>query len=39
MIKRENELKSMKFIFTTHFGTFGSNMFLALNIMNFEDMY
>jgi hypothetical protein len=39
MIKRENELKSMKLIFTTHFGTFGSNMFLALKIINYEDMY
>jgi hypothetical protein len=27
----------MKFMFTTHLDTFGSNMFLALKIMNFEN--
>jgi hypothetical protein len=25
-------------MFTTHFDTFGSNMFLPLKIMNFEDV-
>jgi hypothetical protein len=25
-------------MFTTHFGTFDSNLHLALKIMNFEDM-
>jgi hypothetical protein len=25
-------------MFTTHFGTFDSNLYLALKIMNFEDV-
>jgi len=29
----------VKLMFTTDFGTFGSNMLLALKIMNFEDVY
>jgi hypothetical protein len=29
----------VKSIFTTHLNTFGSNMFLAFKIMNFEDVY
>jgi len=36
MIKKEKELKLVKFTFTTHLSTFGSSMFLALKIMNFE---
>jgi hypothetical protein len=29
----------VKFIFTTHLNAFGTNVFSALKIMNFEDMY
>jgi hypothetical protein len=29
----------MKFTFTTHFCAFGSNVFLALEIINFEDVF
>jgi hypothetical protein len=29
----------MKFIFIIHFGTFGSNLFLALKVVNFEDVF
>jgi hypothetical protein len=36
VIKKEKELKLVKFIFTTHLNTFGSNTFLALKIMNYE---
>ncbi len=28
-----------KFIFTTHLNAFGSNVFSALKIVNFEDVY
>jgi len=31
------EFKLVKFIFTTHLSTFGSNMLLTLKIMNFEN--
>lgn len=33
---KKKELKLVKFIFTTHLNIFGSNMFLAVKIMNFE---
>jgi hypothetical protein len=36
--KTNHKLKLMKFMFTTHFDIFSSNMFLALKIMNFEDV-
>jgi len=40
MIKRKKkELKLIKFIFIIHFGTFGSNLFLALKVVNFEDVF
>ncbi len=35
----EKELNLVKFIFTTHLNAFGTNVFSALKIMNFEDMY
>jgi hypothetical protein len=38
MIKRQKEFKSMKFMFITHFGAFGLNMFLAFKIVNFENV-
>jgi hypothetical protein len=34
----KKELKCVKFIFITHLNAFGSNVFLALKIMNFEDV-
>jgi hypothetical protein len=35
----KKELNLAKFIFTTHLNAFGSNVFSALKIMNFEDVY
>jgi hypothetical protein len=29
----------MKLIFIIHFGTFGSKVFLALKVVNFEDVF
>ncbi len=34
----KKELKCVKFIFITHLNAFGSNVLLALKIMNFEDV-
>jgi hypothetical protein len=36
-LKEKNELKLVKFMFTTYFSAFSSNLLLALKIMNFED--
>lgn len=33
------ELKLVKFIFTAHLSTFGSNMLLTLKIMKFENEF
>jgi hypothetical protein len=38
IIKERKKIKLVKFIFTTHLSAFGSNMFLAMKIMNFENM-
>jgi hypothetical protein len=39
MIKRAKELKLANFIFATHLNIFGSNVFLALKVMNFENVF
>jgi hypothetical protein len=39
MIKRQKEFKLTKFMFITHFGAFGLNMFLAYKIVNFENVF
>jgi hypothetical protein len=38
VMNEKKEIKLVKFIFTTHLSAFGSNMFLALKIMNFENV-
>ncbi len=38
MIFIKNELKKLKIKFTTHLSIFGSNLFLALKLINFEDV-
>jgi len=38
MIKREKKLQISEIVFTTHLKTIGSNLFLALKIMKFEDV-
>jgi hypothetical protein len=38
MIKREQGLELMRFLFITHLNTFGSKMFLTLKIMDFESV-
>lgn len=38
MIFIKNELKKFKIKFTTHLSIFGSNLFLALKLINFEDV-
>lgn len=37
-LKEKNELKLVKFMLTTYFSAFSSNLLLALKIMNFEDV-
>jgi hypothetical protein len=37
-IKRKKGIEMVKFIFIAHLNVFGSNMLLALKIMNFEDV-
>jgi hypothetical protein len=38
MIKREKELELLKFVYITNLNTFGSNVFLTLKIMDFENV-
>ncbi len=38
MIKKEKGLEKMKIIFIIDLNTFGSNMFLTLKIMDFQNM-
>jgi hypothetical protein len=38
MIRRGKRLELIKFIFITDFNTFGSNVFLTLKILNFENV-
>ncbi len=38
MIRREKRLHLMKINFITNLSTFGSNVFLTLKIMNFENV-
>jgi hypothetical protein len=38
MIRRAKGLELINFIFTTDLSTFGSNMFLTLKIMDFENV-
>jgi len=38
IIRRAKGLESMKIIFITDLNTFGSNVFLTLKIMNFENV-
>ncbi len=38
ILKELKELKSVKYVFIAHLNTFGSNMFLAIKIMYFEDV-
>jgi hypothetical protein len=38
MIKKSKAIEIDEIHFTTHMNTFDSNMFLALKIMNFEDV-
>jgi hypothetical protein len=38
LLKEQKELKLMKFIFIAQFNAFDSTMFLALKIMNFENV-
>jgi hypothetical protein len=37
-LKAQHNLKLVKFMFSTHFGAFSSKVFLALKIMNFENV-
>jgi hypothetical protein len=37
-MKEKKGIKLVKFIFITHLSAFGSNMFLAMKIMNFENV-
>jgi hypothetical protein len=39
MIFIKNEIEKLKIKFTTHLSKFGSNMFLALKLINFEDVH
>jgi hypothetical protein len=39
MIKKSKEIKIDEIHFNNSLNTFGSNMFLALEIMNFEDVF
>jgi hypothetical protein len=39
MIFIKNEFKKLKIKFTTHLSIFGSNLFLALKLINFEDVH
>ncbi len=38
LLKEQKELKILKFIFIAQFNAFDSTMFLALKIMNFENV-
>jgi hypothetical protein len=38
MIRRAKGLELMKIVFITNLNTFGSNMFLTLKIMDFENV-
>jgi hypothetical protein len=38
IIRKAKGLKLMKFVFITHLSTFGSNVFLTLKIMGFENV-
>jgi hypothetical protein len=38
IMKEKKGIKLVKFIFITHLSAFGSNMFLAMKIMNFENV-
>ncbi len=39
MIFTKNEIEKWKIKFTTHLNIFGSNVFLALKLINFEDVH
>jgi hypothetical protein len=38
MIRREKGLELLKFVYITNLNTFGSNVFLTLKIMGFENV-